>query len=260
MHAIPAGLANKIGSERHAQANNKLLAMHLYGDIGARRRGQTGAETLDAARPSLPPVALHAECPAVSMATTLDDRGAAAASGAGRRLRVFFLHSFARGHLIPQTDLACLMAAARPGEVEATMVVTPANAALIAPTVARAAAAGHAVRVLRHPFPDVGLGDGVECLATAPARDAWRVYRAMELVQASHESLLREHRPDAIVSDVPFWWTTVVAAELGVPRLTFHPVGVFPQLAMNNLFKMRADIIRISSAPGTTTSPSRGSR
>ena len=193
---------------------------------------------------------------ATTAATTLDDRGAAAASGAGagRRLRVFFLPSFARGHLIPQTDLACLMAAARPGEVEATMVVTPANAALIAPTVARAAAAGHAVRVLRHPFPEVGLGDGVECLATAPARDAWRVYRAMELVQASHESLLREHRPDAIVSDVPFWWTTVVAAELGVPRLTFHPVGVFPQLAMNNLFKMRPDIIRISSAPGTVVS------
>ncbi|KAG2546008.1 hypothetical protein PVAP13_9KG028041 [Panicum virgatum] len=106
MHAIPAGLANKIGSERHAQANNKLLAMHLYGDIRARRRGQTGAETLDAARPSLPPVALHAECPAVSMATTASttrDDGA--------------------------------------------------------PPPRRAVAA---VRVLRHPFPDVGLGDGVE--------------------------------------------------------------------------------------------------
>ncbi|RLN41834.1 scopoletin glucosyltransferase-like [Panicum miliaceum] len=191
---------------------------------------------------------------ATTAATTRDAGDAAAASGAGRRLRVFFLPSFARGHLIPQTDLACLMAAARPGEVEATMVVTLANAALIAPTVARAAAAGHAVRVLRHPFPDVGLGDGVECLATAPAHDAWRVYHAMELVQTTHESLLREHRPDAIVSDVPFWWTTVVAAELGVPRLTFHPVGVFPQLAMNNLFKMRADIIRISSAPGTVVS------
>ena len=127
------------------------------------------------------------------MATARDDGDAAAASGAGagRRLRVFFLPSFARGHLIPQTDLACLMAAARPGEVEATMVVTPANAALIAPTVARAAAAGHAVRVLRHPFPEVGLGDGVECLATAPARDAWRVYRAMELVQTSHEATSR---------------------------------------------------------------------
>jgi len=190
---------------------------------------------------------------ATTAATTRDngDTAAVLGAGAGRRLRVFFLPFFARGHLIPQTDLACLMAAARPGEVEATMVVTPANAALIAPTVSRAVAAGHAVRILRHPFPDVGLVDGVECLSTAPAHDSWRVYRAVELVQTTHESLLREHRPDAIVSDVPFWWTAVVAAELGVPRLTFHPVGVFPQIVMNNLFKMRSDIIRFSSAPGT---------
>ncbi|CAN6297815.1 unnamed protein product [Urochloa humidicola] len=189
------------------------------------------------------------------MATTAvtsrnDGDAAAAASGVagGRRLRVFFFPSFARGHLIPQTDLACLMAAARPGELEATMVVSPANASVIAPTVGRAAAAGHAVRVLLCPFPEVGLGDGVECLSTAPARDAWRVYRAMELVRPAHESLLWEHRPDAIISDVPFWWTMEVAAELGVPRLTFHPVGVFPQLAMNNLFTMRSEIIQINSA------------
>ncbi|CAN6297814.1 unnamed protein product [Urochloa humidicola] len=160
----------------------------------------------------------------------------------GRWLRVFFFPSFVRSHLIPQTDLACLMAATRPGEVEATMVVSPANAVVIASTVARAAEAGHAVRVLRCPFPDVGLGKGVECISTAPATDVWRVYRAMELVQPYHESLLREHRPDAIVSDVPFWWTTDIAAELRVPRLTFHPVGVFPQLAMNKLFTMRSEI------------------
>lgn len=180
----------------------------------------------------------------------------AAVAGATGRLRVFFLPSFIRGHLIPQTDMACRVAAARPAEVEATVVVTPANAALIAPTVARAAAAGHAVRVLCYPFPDVGLGEGVECLATATARDAWRVYRAMEVVQPSHESLLRDHRPDAIVADVPFWWTTGVAAELGVPRLTFHPVGIFALLAMNSLFTIRPDIIgRASSdAAGTVLS------
>ncbi|CAN6309374.1 unnamed protein product [Urochloa humidicola] len=84
------------------------------------------------------------------------------------------------------------------------MVVYPANATVIAPTAARVAAAGHAVRVHRCPFPDVSLGDGVECLTTAPARDAWRVYRAMEPVRPAHESLLREHRPDAIIFDVPF--------------------------------------------------------
>jgi UDP:flavonoid glycosyltransferase YjiC (YdhE family) len=172
------------------------------------------------------------------------------APGAGKRLRVFFLPFFARGHLIPLTDLACRLAAARPAEVEATMVVTPANAALIEPTVARAAAAGHAVRVLRYPFPVVGLGEGVECLGAAAAHDEWKVYRAVDLSQPTHEALLREHRPDAIVADVPFWWTTDVAAELGVPRLTSHPVGVFPQLAMNSLVAVRADIVRSGRAAG----------
>lgn len=93
---------------------------------------------------------------------------AATADGHGgrRRLRVFFLPFFARGHLIPMTDLACLMAAASTDavEVEATMAVTPANAAAIAATVAGNAA----VRVVCYPFPDVGLARGSS--ASAPPR------------------------------------------------------------------------------------------
>jgi hypothetical protein len=176
--------------------------------------------------------------------------GLGAGDGGRRPLRVFFLPFFARGHLIPMTDLACRMAATRPAELEATMVVTPANAALIATTVTRAVASGYAVRLLQYPFPGVGLASGVECLGTAPTHDAWRVYEAVDLSQPIHEELLREHRPDAIVADVPFWRTTDVAAELGVPRLTFHPVGVFPQLAMNKLVSLRADIIRDGGAAG----------
>ncbi|XP_052146188.1 UDP-glucose flavonoid 3-O-glucosyltransferase 7-like [Oryza glaberrima] len=168
--------------------------------------------------------------------------------GRRRRLRVFFLPFFAKGHLIPMTDLACRMAAARPEEMDATMVVTPGNAALIATAVTRAAARGHPVGVLCYPFPDVGMERGVECLGVAAAHDAWRVYRAVDLSQPIHEALLLEHRPDAIVADVPFWWATDIAAELGVPRLTFSPVGVFPQLAMNNLVAVRAEIIRAGDA------------
>uniref|UniRef100_A0A0D9VYW0 Glycosyltransferase n=1 Tax=Leersia perrieri TaxID=77586 RepID=A0A0D9VYW0_9ORYZ len=167
----------------------------------------------------------------------------------GRRLRVFFLPFFAKGHLIPMADLACRMAAASPERVEATMVVTPANAALIATTITRAAAKGHTVGVLCYPFPDVGMERGVECLGVAASHDAWRVYRAVDLSQPIHESLLLEHRPDAIVADVPFWWATDVAAELGVPRLTFNPVGAFPQLAMNNLVTVRSEIGRGGGEP-----------
>ncbi|KAF8762318.1 hypothetical protein HU200_009588 [Digitaria exilis] len=164
---------------------------------------------------------------ATTAVSTRNDGDAAATSVsctgeiARRRLRVFFLPSFARGHLIPQTDLACLMAAARPGEVEATMVVSPANASVIAPT------------------------GGV--------RRGRRARRGA--CSARHTSRCSvSTAPDAIVADVPFWWATEVAAELGVPRLTFHPVGVFPQLAMNNLFKMRSEIIRVSSVAGAEVS------
>ncbi|CAN6292479.1 unnamed protein product [Urochloa humidicola] len=77
----------------------------------------------------------------------------------------------------------------------------------------------------------------------------------MELVRPAHEALLREHRPDAIISDVPFWWTTDVAAELGIPRVTYHCVGGFPQLVMNNLFTMRSEIVRrVSSDAGAVVS------
>uniref|UniRef100_A0A0E0L1Y2 Uncharacterized protein n=1 Tax=Oryza punctata TaxID=4537 RepID=A0A0E0L1Y2_ORYPU len=123
-----------------------------------------------------------------SMAAAATAGGACGDGDGGRRLRVFFVPFFARGHLIPMTDLACLMAAASPDgvDVEATMVVTPANAASITATVAGNAA----VRVVCYPFPDIGLARGVECLGAATTHDAWRVYRAVDLSRPVHESLL----------------------------------------------------------------------
>ncbi|XP_008811620.2 scopoletin glucosyltransferase-like [Phoenix dactylifera] len=161
------------------------------------------------------------------------------------KLRVFFIPFFASGHMIPMTDLARLFAG-RPG-VEPTIVVTPANAALIRPTLDRSAADGRPVRLLLYPFPSVGLPPGVENLSTATASEAWRVYKAVDLAQEAHDQLLRHHHPDAIVADVPLWWTTPIAADLGIPRVTFHAVGVFPQLAMNNLTKIRSKIREVEN-------------
>jgi hypothetical protein len=86
------------------------------------------------------------------------------------------------------------------------------------------------------------------------------VHHAVDLAQPIHEELLREHGPDAIVADAPFWRTTDVASEIGVPRLTFHPVGVFPQLAMNNLATLRSDIVQATrpAAPRVWRCPCRG--
>ena len=47
----------------------------------------------------------------------------------------------------------------------------------------------------------------MECLGAGPTRDAWRVHRAVDLSQPTHEALLPKHHHDAVVSDAPFWRT-----------------------------------------------------
>ncbi|XP_073109738.1 probable UDP-glucosyl transferase 73B6 [Elaeis guineensis] len=159
------------------------------------------------------------------------------------KLRVFFIPFFAPGHIIPMTDLARLFAA-RPG-VEPTMVLTPANAARIRPTLDRSAADGHPVRLLLYPFPSVGLPPGVENLATITPSEVSRVSEAVALAPDTHDQLLRHHRPDAVIVDFYFRWTTTIAA--GIPRIIFHAIGGFPYLAMNNLHKIRYKIREVEN-------------
>ncbi|XP_039144398.1 scopoletin glucosyltransferase-like [Dioscorea cayenensis subsp. rotundata] len=154
-----------------------------------------------------------------------------------RKLRVFFIPFFAASHIIPMTELACLFAG-HPG-VEPTIVTTPANANLIRPTLDHHAASGCHVHLLLHPFPSVDLPASVENLSTVSAEESWKIYKAVELCRDIHHKLLTHHVPDAIIADIPYWWTTDIAGELGIPRITFHVVGVFPQIIMNNLAKNR---------------------
>ncbi|KAJ4753504.1 Glycosyltransferase [Rhynchospora pubera] len=157
------------------------------------------------------------------------------------KLRVFFIPSFMTSHILAMTDLARLLAI-RPN-VEPTIIITPANATLIQPTLDLLADMGRPVQLLIHPFPSVGLPPGIENLATAPSSDEWRIHKAQDMCQPVHESILRAHRPDAIIADVAFWWVTDIAPELSIPRITFYPPGVFPQVVLTNLFKIRSDII-----------------
>ncbi|KAH7655499.1 UDP-glucuronosyl/UDP-glucosyltransferase protein [Dioscorea alata] len=157
--------------------------------------------------------------------------------GGARKLQVFFMPFFATGHIIPMTDLACLFAG-RPG-VEPTIVTTPANAHLIRPTLDRHAASGCHVHLLLHPFPSVDLPTGVENLSTVSSDECGKIFKAVELCRDIHHKLLMHHIPDAIIADIQYWWTTDIARELGIPHITFHPIGVFPLIVMSNLFKNR---------------------
>uniref|UniRef100_A0ACD5TF73 Uncharacterized protein n=1 Tax=Avena sativa TaxID=4498 RepID=A0ACD5TF73_AVESA len=158
----------------------------------------------------------------------------------GKKLRVLLIPFFATSHIGPHTDLAVRLAAASPDAVEPTVAVTPANVAVVQAALERhgASAASSAVKIATYPFPDVdGLPPGAENLTTA-AGDAWRVDAAAideALTRPAQEALIRERSPDAVFTDVHFFWNHIVAGELGVPCVTFSVIGPFSSLAMRRL-------------------------
>ncbi|MQM05091.1 hypothetical protein Taro_037898 [Colocasia esculenta] len=155
---------------------------------------------------------------------------AAAALPGSKPFRVFFIPFFIPTHTIPVTELACQFAARG---VEATMVLTPANAALVR--------AGLPVRVLVYPFPsvEVGLPEGVEDAAPLLTGEVTSIYRATDAVRGAHERILREHRPDAVVADFPFYWMNDITEDLHIPRVFYHVCGAFPTTVIARISQHR---------------------
>ncbi|CAN6284311.1 unnamed protein product [Urochloa humidicola] len=157
-----------------------------------------------------------------------------------KKLRILLIPFFATSHIGPFTDLAVHLAAARPDAIEATVVVSTANAQVVHSALARRSPS-HAklVKVATYPFPAVdGLPPGVENLSTVTAADAWRITVATfdeSQVRPGQESLVRELSPDAIITDMHFVWNSGVAADLGVPCVTFQVIGVFASMAIGHL-------------------------
>ncbi|CAL4940041.1 unnamed protein product [Urochloa decumbens] len=177
-----------------------------------------------------------------------------------KKLRILLIPFFATSHIGPFTDLAVHLAAARPDAIEATVVVSTANASVVRSVLARRHADNKAVRVATYPFPAVdGLPPGVENLSTVTAADAWRITVATfdeAQVRPRQESLVRELSPDAIITDMHFVWNAAVAADLGVPCVTFQVIGVFATKAITDLqSSSRAGLLRDTITGGAVALP-----
>ncbi|KAI8029516.1 Abscisate beta-glucosyltransferase [Camellia lanceoleosa] len=55
-----------------------------------------------------------------------------------------------------------------------------------------------------------------------------KLFAAISKLEKPIEQLLRERRPDCLVSDMFYPWTADVCAQLGIPRILFHVTGLFP--------------------------------
>ncbi|PUZ48090.1 hypothetical protein GQ55_7G217600 [Panicum hallii var. hallii] len=147
-------------------------------------------------------------------------------------------------HIIPMTDIGCLLAS---HGAAVTVITTPANAPLVQSRVDRAAPPGITVAAIPFPAAEAGLPEGCERLdlLRSPA-DVPRFFAANKrfgeavarYCRGAGASLL-PCRPTCIVSGMSNSWTLGLARELGVPCYVFHGFGAFALLCIEHLFKHR---------------------
>ncbi|CAN6198357.1 unnamed protein product [Urochloa humidicola] len=165
-----------------------------------------------------------------------------AAAGSNAAAHFVFVPLREQGHLIPAVDTALLLATH--GAV-CTIVGPPSTAALVRPTVESAQRSGLQVRLAEFPldYAASGLPEGIDAGDTIPVMHMWSYYRAMALLRAPIESYLRAHAapfPTCVVSDFIHPWTTELAGNLGVPRLSFFSMCAFGLLCQHNLERFNA--------------------
>ncbi|KAF8729030.1 hypothetical protein HU200_018341 [Digitaria exilis] len=162
-----------------------------------------------------------------------------ASSAQSKKLRILLMPFFASSHMGPFTNFAVHLAAARPDVVEATVAVTTANAPFVRSIIARQSPSHVKVEVATYPFPVVdGLPAGVENLTVVKPADAWRIAAAAvdeAVMRPVQECLIRELSPDAVISDMHFFWNTDIAGDLGAQCLVFNVIGAFPSMAIAHL-------------------------
>jgi len=115
----------------------------------------------------------------------------------------------------------------------------------VRPVVDSARRSGLQVRLAEFPldYAAAGLPEGADDGAdSVPAMHMWSFFRAMALLRAPIESYLRAHAPfpTCVVSDFVNPWTTELAANLGVPRLSFFSMCTFGLLCQHNLERFGA--------------------
>jgi UDP-glucoronosyl and UDP-glucosyl transferase len=168
-------------------------------------------------------------------------------SKSNKKCRVFLIPYFARGHLIPLTDFAKLLAAAHP-DVEPTIIVTPGNATLVDSSESQ-------VKILTYPFPTEGPKTGSETAGIGSKEHSLLINEKSWLIRPAVEELICKYKPDVVVTDVLFSWVPSVAARHEIPCLLFFCSGIFPLVVYRHINDMKPDmsadnIITVLDLPG----------
>ena len=151
------------------------------------------------------------------------------------KLHMFFFPYILGGHLIPMIDVARVFAS---HGVKSTIVTTPHNALLFQNPIHRDQHLGHDIcfHTLNFPSEEFGLPEGCENELTTTSANMFRRLRdATMKLQDQLDQLLRETKPDCLVSDRLYPWTVDIANGLGIPRIVFDGTSCFSHCVEESL-------------------------
>ncbi|KAL7246907.1 hypothetical protein ACSBR2_001921 [Camellia fascicularis] len=149
------------------------------------------------------------------------------------KLKFFFFPMMAQGHMIPTLDMAKLFSS---HGVDATIITTPLNAPHFTRSIQRTHHSSISVLTIKFPAAEAGLPEGCESIDQISSPDMIPIFfRATDMLQDPLERLLQDSRPDCLVADMFFPWTTHVAAKFDIPRLVFHGTSFFAMCALQTL-------------------------
>nr|AFJ52939.1 UDP-glycosyltransferase 1 [Linum usitatissimum] len=146
----------------------------------------------------------------------------------------------AQGHLIPMIDIAKLLAQ---HGVAVTVITTPVNADRVRSTLTRAielSGAQISVKEVDFPWKEVGLPKSCENLDQLPSLGLAGSFmdKGDELLQRAVEKIFEELRPkpNCIISDMSFPYTSFLAQKHGIPRISFNGFSSFSWLCISNMW------------------------
>ncbi|KAJ3701039.1 hypothetical protein LUZ61_004744 [Rhynchospora tenuis] len=136
----------------------------------------------------------------------------------------------AQGHLIPMTDMGCLLAERG---VCVSLVITRANADRIRPIIKRVKELKLPIQFVELSFPYAKFGLPLGCESVERITHKLRLYRAfIDAVYSLNmplENFIQslERTPDCMITDMWNAWTAPVARKFGIPRVIFHGPSCF---------------------------------
>ncbi|CAN1275893.1 UDP-glycosyltransferase 73C1 [Linum perenne] len=145
----------------------------------------------------------------------------------------------AQGHLIPMIDIAKLLAQ---HDVVVTVITTPVNADRVRSTLTRAinsSGAQISVKEVEFPCEKLGLPKSCENLDQLPSLGLAGNFmdKGDKFLQRAVEKIFKELRPmpNCIISDMSFPYTSFLAQEYGIPRISFNGFSSFSWLCIRNM-------------------------